>query len=97
MGDEISEGGQGVQHDVYDLVQKIEDLTLQVQEVDADISIFRKACDKVLAIQEVRENELKGYVIFSVFPCKINIKMRCRNFLQNTFKRLFASPKYLDL
>jgi hypothetical protein len=69
MGDKIREGCEGMPVDVYDLMKKIEDLTVQEEEVDVDITILSRTSDKVLAIQELRENELKGYSILSFFPC----------------------------
>jgi hypothetical protein len=71
MGDKIREGGEGTTVDVHDLIKKIEELSVQEQEVDVDITILSRTCDKVLAIQELRENELKGYRILSTFPCSV--------------------------
>jgi len=71
MGGKVREVGEGMPVDIFDLTKKIEDLTVQEQEVDVDITILSRPSDKVLAIQELRENELKGYSILSVFPCSV--------------------------
>lgn len=71
MGGKVREVGEGMQVDIFDLMKKIEDLTAQEQEVDVDIAILSRTSDKVLAIQELRENELKGYSILSIFPCSV--------------------------
>lgn len=69
MGGKVREVDEGIPVDIFDLTKKIEDLTVQEQEVNVDIAILSRTSDKVLAIQELRENELKGYSILSFSPC----------------------------
>lgn len=71
MEDKIREGCEGIQVDVYDLMKKIEGLSVPEQEVDVDITILSRTCDKVLASQKLRENDLKGYSTLSIFPCSV--------------------------
>jgi len=71
MVGKVREVGEGIPVDIFDLTKKIEDLTVQEPVLDVDISILSRSSDKVLAIQELRENELKGYSILSVFPCSV--------------------------
>jgi len=71
MGGKVREVGEGMPVDIFDLVKKIEDLTVQEQEEDVDITVLSRTSDKVLAIQELRGNELKGYSILSIFPCSV--------------------------
>jgi hypothetical protein len=63
MGDKVREGSEEMQEEISDLMKKIHDLSLQQQEVDDDVSSFINTSDKVLAVQEMREKELKGYVV----------------------------------
>jgi hypothetical protein len=78
MGDEINVGcmvkrGERTQDELYDLIEKVEDLKLEKQGEDAEISFFLSLSDRVQAVQNLRENELKGYVsslyyqIFAVY------------------------------
>jgi hypothetical protein len=67
MGDEINAGcvvkqGERTQEELYDLIEKVEDLKLQTQGEDAEIDFFVSLSDRVQALQNLRENELKGYV-----------------------------------
>jgi hypothetical protein len=71
MGGKIREVGEEIPVDFFDLTKKVEVLPIQEQEVDVDVTISSRPSDKVLAIQELRENELKGYSILSVFPCSV--------------------------
>lgn len=59
MGDKVREGSEEMQEEISDLMKKIHDLSLQQQEVDDDVSSFINTSDKVLAVQEMREKELK--------------------------------------
>lgn len=59
MGGKVREVGEGMPVDIFDLTKKIEDLTVQEPVVDVDVTILSRSSDKVLAIQELRENELK--------------------------------------
>jgi hypothetical protein len=71
MGGKVREVRERMPVDIFDLMKKIEDLTVQEQEMVVDITILSRTSDKVLAIRELRENELKGYSILSVFPCSV--------------------------
>jgi hypothetical protein len=67
MGDEINVGyvvkrGERTQDELYDLIEKVEDLKLQKQGEGAELSFFVSLSDRVQAVQNLRENELKGYV-----------------------------------
>ncbi|PNF42466.1 hypothetical protein B7P43_G08746 [Cryptotermes secundus] len=64
MGDEINVGymdklGKRTQDELYDLIEKVEDLKLQKQGEDAEISFFVSLSDRVQAVQNLRENEMK--------------------------------------
>jgi hypothetical protein len=59
--------GERTQDELYDLVTGLEVLNLQNQETDAKIEFLVSGYDSVQGIQELKENELKGYVTFSFF------------------------------
>jgi hypothetical protein len=66
MGDEISGGflvdrEERTPDDLYDLIEKVEDLKLQDKEDDAETSFFVSLSERVQAIQDLAENEMKGY------------------------------------
>jgi hypothetical protein len=65
MGDEISAGivverGKQTQVDLYDVIEKIEELKFQEKEDESEISFSVKLSDGVQAVRE-KKNELKGY------------------------------------
>jgi hypothetical protein len=86
MGDEMSGGtvverSEKTEDDLYDLVEKIEDLKFQKQEEGTEISFFVSLCDRVQAVRDLREIELKGYIPSSYYQmlCSISFSSTSGN------------------
>jgi hypothetical protein len=63
-------GGEKTQDELYDLV-RLEVLNLQNQETDTKIKFLVSGYDSMKGIQELKENELEGYVTFLLFFCVV--------------------------
>lgn len=60
-------GGERRQDEFKDLVKTLEVLNLQNQDNDAEIEFLVSGYDREQDIQELKENEFKGYVTFTKF------------------------------
>jgi hypothetical protein len=61
MAGKIRKGSEEMEEELSELMKKVQDVTLQQLDVD-DITSFSNISDRVLALQELREKELKGYI-----------------------------------